>query len=516
MGLKLAIIVTLIALARCQLLPENACSDYFLYVNDGYEGLQGEVTIPSVVRGRNRIDVRLTQRGDQDPASVGTLRPYPDEEAARSSGGPAKFRISLRPDPSTGLLPKLSRLSYNDLLLCSASEYGPPNSFFNRFYEIHVSGQSLRPQRPLRPSSVFDLFPGEQSDLEVKTLYYGNPAQNSFPSWTSVSPGGAVSPVWRQTWQTVAPEPAPALVPARRPPATAAPTSSTVFWQPPVTPQATTTTTIATPPTRSPNRFNPQSASTPVECGREGRLSPFIHRGKEFPRGQYPWLSAVYHKESLSLAFKCGGSLISTSMVITAAHCVYKMQEDRVLIGLGRYDLDDYNEDGAEMHNVRRLLWHPEFSTRVVSDADIALVSLQRPVTFNDVIGPICLWTEQESETVTKSGFIAGWGTDEFGNSKTQYPRVVEAEIASATDCISTWKASAVTERTLCAGNRDGSGPCLGDSGGGLMIRRDTHWVLRGIVSLGERGTSGRCQLSQYVLYCDLSKHLTWINENLR
>ncbi|XP_041447705.1 serine protease gd [Drosophila obscura] len=460
MGLKLAIIVTLIvALARCQLLPENACSDYFQYVNDGFEGLQGEVTLPSVQRGRNRIDVRLTQRGDQDPASVGTLRPYPDEASVRSTGGPAKFRISLRPDPSSGLLPKLSRLSYNDLLLCSASEYGPPNSFYNRFYEIHVSGQSQRPQRPrrpLQPSSVFDLFPGDQSGLEVKTH-------------------------------------------RRQPP------------PPPLAPPSTRA------PNRNRNRFNPQAATTPVECGREGRLSPFIHRGKEFPRGQYPWLSAVYHKESLALAFKCGGSLISASMVITAAHCVYKMQEDRVLIGVGRYDLDDYNEDGAEMHDVRRLLWHPEFSTRVVSDADIALVTLQRPVTFNDIIGPICLWTERESETVSTSGFIAGWGTDEFGNSKTQYPRVVEAEIASATDCISSWKASAVTERTLCAGNRDGSGPCLGDSGGGLMIRRDTHWVLRGIVSLGERGASGQCQLSkQYVLFCDLSKHLTWLSENLR
>ncbi|XP_002137437.2 proclotting enzyme isoform X2 [Drosophila pseudoobscura] len=514
MGLKLAIIVSLIALARCQLLPENACSDYFQYVNDGFEGLQGEVTLPSVMRGRNRIDVRLTQRGDQDPSSVGTLRPYPDEEAARSTGGTAKFRISLRPDPSTGLLPKLSRLSYNDLLLCSATEYGPPNSFFNRFYEIHVSVQSHRPLRPLDPSSVFGLFPREQSGLEVNTLFYGTPTQTSFPSWTSVSSGGAVSPDWPQTWQTQAPAPAPARAPPQRPRATPAPPATTVFWQPPVPPQVTTTAR-APSPTRAPNRFNPQPASTPVECGREGRLSPFIHRGKEFPRGQYPWLSAIYHKESLSLAFKCGGSLISASMVITAAHCVYKMQEDRVLIGVGRYDLDDYNEDGAEMHDVRRLLWHPEFSTRVVSDADIALVTMQRPVTFNDIIGPICLWTEKESETVTKSGFIAGWGTDEFGNSKTQYPRVVEAEIASATDCISTWKASAVTERTLCAGNRDGSGPCLGDSGGGLMIRRDTHWVLRGIVSLGERGTSGRCQLSQYVLYCDLSKHLTWINENL-
>jgi len=57
------------------------------------------------------------------------------------------------------------------------------------------------------------------------------------------------------------------------------------------------------------------------------------------------------------------------------------MSENNVVIGLGRYDLDDYAEEGAEMRNVRRLLWHPEYSTRSYSDADIALITIERAVT---------------------------------------------------------------------------------------------------------------------------------------
>lgn len=52
-----------------------------------------------------------------------------------------------------------------------------------------------------------------------------------------------------------------------------------------------------------------------------------------------------------------------------------------MVVGLGRYDLDDYGEDGAEMRNVMRLLWHPDYNTRSYSDADIALITIERPVT---------------------------------------------------------------------------------------------------------------------------------------
>uniref|UniRef100_A0A6P4EUP3 LOW QUALITY PROTEIN: proclotting enzyme n=1 Tax=Drosophila rhopaloa TaxID=1041015 RepID=A0A6P4EUP3_DRORH len=524
MGLELAVFVSLIALAGGQLLSENYCPDYFRYINDPFEGLQGEVTLPAFTRGRNRIDLRFSQRGDEDASAVGPVTPYPDENAVRTGRGSSTFRISLRPNP-TGGWPKLTRLTFNNQLLCSASEYRPPNSFFNRFYELQISG-SLAPL----PSTGFNPFP--RDDLVF------------FPA----ARGNDVWPDFTQTWQTSSRIPSFELGPQLATP----PPTPQVFWQtsgtpsttsqtaavaPPLTPPPPTPPPLTPPPPRQspptrraplppkgtippitppPERFNPRSPSSSVACGREGSLFPYIVRGKEFPRGMYPWLSAIYHKESRSLAFKCGGSLITTSIVISAAHCVYRMAEDRVVIGLGRYDLDDYGEDGAEMHNVMRLLTHPEYNTRLLSDADIALITIERPATFNDIIAPFCLWTVEASRTVSTSGFIAGWGKDEQGLSRTQYPRVVEAEIASATNCASNWRASMVTDRSLCAGNRDGSGPCLGDSGGGLMVKQGDRWLLRGIVSTGERGTNGTCQLNQYVLYCDLSKHMNWINNNIR
>lgn len=158
--------------------------------------------------------------------------------------------------------------------------------------------------------------------------------------------------------------------------------SAAVPWP---TPATTTKATVLFPvataappvPVVQIQRFNPS-----LVCGQEGTATPFIQLGVEFPRGRYPWLTAIYHKESFSLSFKCGGSLISASLVITAAHCVYKMHEDRVVVAMGRYDLDNYNEDGAETRNVLRITLHPDYSSRLQlqPDADIALVTVERPV----------------------------------------------------------------------------------------------------------------------------------------
>lgn len=56
----------LLSLARAQLLPENPCAAYFQYVQAG--SIQGELTLP-LQNGRNHIDVRFSQRGDQSVRS---------------------------------------------------------------------------------------------------------------------------------------------------------------------------------------------------------------------------------------------------------------------------------------------------------------------------------------------------------------------------------------------------------------------------------------------------------------
>lgn len=64
-------------------------------------------------------------------------------------------------------------------------------------------------------------------------------------------------------------------------------------------------------------------------------------------------------------------------------------------------------------------------------------------------------------------------------------------------------------------GFRNGSGPCNGDSGGGFMMLRDGRWTLRGVVSMSI-ADQGRCDLSQYLVFTDVSKFSDWILETIK
>ncbi|EDW81667.2 uncharacterized protein Dwil_GK10898 [Drosophila willistoni] len=506
MGLNWLILVLVLATSHGQLLPENSCSMYFKYVNNG-DSFGGEVTLPTLVQGRNRVD----------DAFVGGILPYPDEQTIRSNVASPKYRITFWPHPTTGILPKLTRLAFNDATLCTASEYNAPNSYFNRFYEFNILGR-IRSQPPTS-SAVFNPFSDDEPDVSVKTIFFDQTGQLPWRRLPTVETKSTDPPPVRWPTDTLTPQRAPLIWEFRpdittttarlQPPAPTAPPPPSQPANPPPTPAPTSPPVFQPSFTTSPNAFR--------GCGIQGRVTPFIHNGTPFPRGGYPWLAAIYHTERFALDFKCGGSLVSRTQVITAAHCVYRIKEENVHVELGRYDLKDFIEDGAVKRKVTGILVHPDFSTLTTADADIAILTMHKTVDFDDIISPICLWQESDSETVAITGSVAGWGKDENGNTMSQFPRVAQAKIVTMTECLTSWIAvQRITKRTLCAGNRDGSGPCIGDSGGGLMVKKNNRWLLRGIVSLGERATNGQCSLDQYVLYCDLSEHVSWINENVR
>ena len=47
--------------------------------------------------------------------------------------------------------------------------------------------------------------------------------------------------------------------------------------------------------------------------------------------GQYPWQVALVRRNKIGNSYFCGGTLISTGLVLTAAHCVTKKHSDVIL-----------------------------------------------------------------------------------------------------------------------------------------------------------------------------------------
>lgn len=66
------------------------------------------------------------------------------------------------------------------------------------------------------------------------------------------------------------------------------------------------------------------------------------------------------------------------------------------------------------------------------------------------------------------------------------------------------------------AGDLNGSGPCRGDSGGGLYLKYEGKWRLRGVVSISLRGDLGTCNLNEYLVFTDTAQFLPWIRKILQ
>ena len=68
----------------------------------------------------------------------------------------------------------------------------------------------------------------------------------------------------------------------------------------------------------------------------------------------------------------------------------------------------------------------------------------------------------------------------------------------------------------FCAGYKNGTSTCQGDSGGGIAFKVNGRWFLRGIVSFGPviKGT-GFCDPNNYSIFLDVTHYLEWIEKSI-
>lgn len=202
-------------------------------------------------------------------------------------------------------------------------------------------------------------------------------------------------------------------------------------------------------------------------------VTPYVVGGTRAALGEFPWM--------VRLSMGCGGALYSSTIVLTAAHCVKGTGTNTSITAtLGVVDLQ--STTGKITRKSNYVYRAPGYNG---NGRDWALIRLASPVTGVAFL-PIATSTAYDSGTFT----IAGWGAATEGGSQQRYLLKAQVPFISDSTCNSSsmYAGQVIATDEICAGYAaGGTDTCQGDSGG-PMFRTDAAgaFVQVGIVSWGD------------------------------
>ncbi|XP_055903581.1 serine proteinase stubble [Eupeodes corollae] len=374
--------------------------------------------------------------------------------------------------------------------------------------------------------------PEEIDDGSVQPYQFNWPPRPAFPSavpaqWPPPLPthGPSISQ-WPPPLPTHPPNhhypthpPHPAL--PSKPPAPTASSSRPTYpsYRPTHRPTQRPPTYPSYPPTssaRPPTTTEQAATSVNAKCGAKNGVSADQERivgGQNSSPNEWPWVVVLFNKGKQF----CGGSMIDNVHVLTAAHCVARMTSWDVAgltAHLGDHNIRTSFEVQHVERRIKRLVRHKGFEFSTLHN-DVAILTLDKPVTFTREIRPICLPYGSFRKSYTgQVATVAGWGSLRENGPQPSVLQKVSIPIWSNLDCARKYGRAApggIIDSMLCAGQaaRDS---CSGDSGGPLMINEGGTWTQVGIVSWGIG-----CGKGQYPgVYTRVSAFLPWILKNLK
>jgi len=261
----------------------------------------------------------------------------------------------------------------------------------------------------------------------------------------------------------------------------------------------------------------PQSSSggggTPINsascrCGQANRIQKIVG-GTTAEENEYPWQVGLLSSSLSSRPF-CGGTLISSREVLTAAHCTEGGQANYVVVG----EHDVQAQDGERRVRVCEVLQHPSYNSDNV-DYDFSVLRLCEELQFQTDVLPACLPANTFTNYDNRQAVVSGWGTlGSWGLSTPNKLMEVTVNTMTNSQCTSSstaYSSRDITGRMLCAA-APGKDSCQGDSGGPLVTLEGSAYTLIGVVSWGQ----GCAQASAPGVYSRVTSQLSWINSKIR
>lgn len=210
-----------------------------------------------------------------------------------------------------------------------------------------------------------------------------------------------------------------------------------------------------------------------------------------------PWQVSVQDRDG----HFCGGTLIDDLTVVSAAHCFDNENPRGIYIRAG---VTNSRSRAGQDVDVSSITSHPAYARAEI--ADVAVLTLDEPVRFNDSVRAIKLANRKQFRAATV-GLVSGWGDlRENGGDSTRQLRSTTVPIVRDRACRAQLDIHSRSE--MCAGGT-GTDTCYGDSGGPLVIDTAKGPRLVGVTSWGEE-----CGGSTPGVYAEVPTYRKFINKN--
>ena len=204
----------------------------------------------------------------------------------------------------------------------------------------------------------------------------------------------------------------------------------------------------------------------------------------------------------------CGGTLVDSKTIISAAHCFGEFSEG-TYVTAGSISIGS-----GHVVKIEKALSNPyKPFNRTTLENDIVLLKLEREIPFKeDFIQPACLPETNFKPSNETTCYVSGWGKSNNNDlndlqDDPNKPLVLRwAKVPVIEEC------EKYIGAIICASD-ESRGACYGDSGGPLVcLGEDNSFVIAGVVS----NAGGGCADPKHpTFHTSITHHLDWIKSNM-
>ena len=222
--------------------------------------------------------------------------------------------------------------------------------------------------------------------------------------------------------------------------------------------------------------------------------------GHAVSAASHPWVVALSSRDRFGSARSgqfCGGAVVGTRTVATAAHCLSnevlgvdhkKVSDLRIVTGRG--DLD--GRAGREV-SVSKMWVNPKYNSQT-NEGDVAVLTLAKKLPRQAVVG-----MAERGHSGYRAGTKArvfGWGDTSGNGSYASSLRAATVRMQKDAECERAYPGNAdgkfARSTMVCAGvSGGGKDACQGDSGGPLIARGRLVGLVSWGTGCGEAGRPG-------------------------